>query len=406
MHTVVMVMRTTRHALGLLGLVALVAGSVGLSAQGRQQGRYGPAPIPMSGTYELETTRGGNAQRAADQATRNLAQPQRDRAYQSLLRRLQPPTTLAIDRNGRTFTISSTSGPRASFDADGQMRNEPGPGGRMTITRAEFIGNRLSVSTSGNRSTDFLVTFEPLNNGNGLLVTRRMDSDDLRQPVTIQSYYRRVANEPRWDLYAPESTYAREPAYPAQPAYAPPPPPRPEPRAFVVPEGLRIVAVLDTSLSTRTSRSGERFSMTVRRPAEYEGSHIDGIVARVTAYGPGRNADMRVDFDAIRLPNGQRAEFDAVLNTVRTPGGQTLRVDASGGVPDRDVTVRSGAIGAALGAVIGAIAGGGKGAAIGAVAGGAGGVILAQDRDQFLDLPPGTQVTIIVTPWRNRDRMP
>jgi hypothetical protein len=400
MHTVVMVMRTTRHALGLLGLVALVAGSVGLSAQAGQQRRYGPAPISMSGTYELETTRGDNAQRAAGQATRNLPQPQRDRTYNSLLRRLQPPTTLAIDRNGRTVTVSSSSGPRATFDADGQTRNEPGPGGRMVITRAEFIGNRLSVSTSGNRATDFLVTFEPLNNGNGLLVTRRMDSDDLRQPVTIQSYYRRVANEPRWDLYAPESTFAPEPAY------APPPEPRREPRAFIVPEGLRIVAVLDTSMSTRTSRSGERFSMTVRSPAEYQGSQIDGVIARVTPYGPGRNADMRVDFDAIRLPNGQRAEFDAVLNTVRTPGGVTLRVDASGGMPDRDATVRSGAIGAALGAVIGAIAGGGKGAAIGAVAGGAGGVILAQDRDEYLDLPPGTQVTIIVTPFRNRGRRP
>jgi uncharacterized protein YcfJ len=114
---------------------------------------------------------------------------------------------------------------------------------------------------------------------------------------------------------------------------------------------------------------------------------------------------MRVDFDTIRLRNGQTAQFDAVLNTVRTPGGVTFRVDASGGAPNQnrnDSTVQQGAIGAALGAIIGAIAGGGKGAAIGAVVGGAGGAILAQDRDQYLDLPPGTQVTIIVTPPRYR----
>ena len=42
------------------------------------------------------------------------------------------------------------------------------------------------------------------------------------------------------------------------------------------------------------------------------------------------------------------------------------------------------------------------GAAIGAVAGGTGGVILAQNRDQHLDLPPGTQVTLIVTSSRYR----
>jgi hypothetical protein len=349
----------------------------------------------MSGTYELETTRGGDAQRAAASATRNLPQPQRDRAYQGLLNRLQPPTTLAIDSNGRTVTISSSSGPRATFDADGRTQNEPGPGGRMTATRAEFIGNRLLVSTSGNRNTDFLVTFEPLNNGDSLLVTRRMDSVDLRQPVTIQSYYRRVASDPRWDLYAPAGGYAPARGYAPQPAARP----------FALAEGTRIAAVLDTALSTRTSRSGERFSMTVESPAEYQGARIEGVIARITPYGQGQNADMRVDFDTIRLRNGQTAQFDAVLNTVRTPGGVTFRVDASGGAPNQnrnDSTVQQGAIGAALGAIIGAIAGGGKGAAIGAVVGGAGGAILAQDRDQYLDLPPGTQVTIIVTPPRYR----
>jgi hypothetical protein len=383
-------MRKTRHTLALLSFVVLMAGSVSLSAQWGQQQRRGPGPIPMSGTYELETTRGDNAQRAADLATRNLPRPQRDRAYESLLSRLQPPTTLAIDRNGPTVTISSSSGPRATFDADGRTRNEPGPGGRMMITRAEFISDRLSVSTSGNRSTDFLVTFEPLDNGNGLLVTRRLDSDDLRQPVTIQSYYRRVTNEPRWDLYAPEQGYAPERGYARRSGLRP----------FTVPDGMRIVAELDTSLSTRTSRSGERFSMTVLSPVEYQGSRIDGVIARVTPYGQGRNADMQVDFDTIQLRDGQTAEFDAVLDTVRTPSGDTFRVSASGGVPDRDrtdATIQQGAVGAALGAIIGAIAGGGKGAAIGAVVGGAGGAILAQDRDQHLDLPPGTRVTLIMT---------
>ncbi|MCX6546146.1 MAG: glycine zipper domain-containing protein [Acidobacteria bacterium] len=382
-------MKMTRYTLGLLGLVVLTAGSMSLSGQVRQRQRNQPTFNAMSGTYELESTRGGNAQRTADMATRNLPQPQRDRAYQSLLNRLQPPTTLAIERNGRTVTISSSSGPRTTFDADGRTQNERWQNGRMTRTRAEFVGNRLSVSTSGNRNTDFLVTFEPLNYGNGLLVTRRLDSDDLRGPVTIQSYYRRVANQPRWDVYAPESGYG----------------PGREPRPFFVPDGMRLGAVLDTSLSTRTSRSGQRFSMTVLSPEEYLYSKVYGVVARVTPYGPGRNADMQVDFDAIESIDGETFDFDAILESVQTRGGVTLRVDASGGVPDRnrtDATIQQGAVGAALGAIIGAIAGGGKGAAIGAVVGGASGVILAQDRDQYLDLPPGTRVTIIVTPSRYR----
>jgi hypothetical protein len=372
----------TRRTIGFLTLAALAAVSVNTSAQRGQQRRESAA-IRMSGTYELETTRGDDAQRAADQATRYLPPSQRDRAYQSLLGRLQPPVRVAIDAVGRTVTISSSDGPRATFDADGRSRDELGPGGRRIVVRAEFIGNRLSVSTSGNRSTDFLVTFEPLDNGNALLVTRRLDSDDLRNPVSIQSYYRRVSNDPRWDLYAPDRDYG------------PPPPPR----AFMVPEGTRIMAVLDTELDTRRLRGGERFSMTVRNPMEFEGARIEGVIARITPYDRGHNADMRLDFDMMRLRNGQSAEFAGILDTVRTPGGVTLRVDASGATPDpkgTGDTVQQGAVGAALGAIIGAIAGGGKGAAIGAVVGGASGAILAQDRETFLDLPPGTQVSIIV----------
>jgi hypothetical protein len=376
-------MRSTRHTLGLLVLVVLTAGGVVLSAQRGPQRRNERSSASMSGTYELEATRGDDARRVADRATRDLRGPQRERAYQSLLWRLTPPRTLAIDRdrNGRTFTVCSSSGPRASFDVDGRSWNEAGPRGQVTVTHVEFVNDRLSVWTSGNRDTDFLVTFQSVDRGGGLFVTRRFDSDDLRQPVTIQSYYRRVADEAQWDLYERDRDR------------------RPEPEPFAVSGGTRIVAVLDTSLSTRTSRNGERFSMTVQGPGEYQGARIDGVVARVTPYARGRNADMRIDFDTIHLRNGRTADFDARLDTVRTPGGVTYRVDASGGVPDPDQTkdtIQKGAIGAALGAVIGAIAGGGKGAAIGAVVGGAGGVILAQDRDEYLDLPPGTQVTLVV----------
>ncbi len=384
-------MSTGRYTLGLLGLVLLTAGSQALTAQWGppQRGRSGM--VSMAGTYELESTRGDNAQRAADQATRNLPPQQRDRVYQSLLSRLQSPATLAIQRNGRTVTISSSNGPRATFDADGRTLSEPGPGGRTTLTRAMFTGNRLSISTSGNRNTDYLVTFEPLNNGTGLLVTRRLDSDDLRQPVTIQSYYRRVADEPRWNVSEPEPGYGGGREAPS----------------FFMPDGTRIVAVMNTSLGTRSSRTGQRFSMTVLRPVEFRDAQIYGVVARVNPYGQGRRADMRVEFDAIESIDGDTFDFNAVLESVRTRGGMDLRIDTSEDMPDRnrtDTTVKSGAIGAALGAIIGGITGGGKGAALGAAIGGAGGVILAQDNEQSFDLPPGSQVTLRVVSSRYRDR--
>ena len=143
--------------------------------------------------------------------------------------------------------------------------------------------------------------------------------------------------------------------------------------------------------------------MTVQSPADYRDATINGVIGRIVPYGGGHNAELRVYFDSIRM-RGQSADFEGVLSAVRMPGGVSLRVDAA---RDDDVdlnekTLGSGAIGAALGAIIGAIAGGGKGAAVGAVVGGVGGVIWAQDREAYLDLPPGTEVTIIATSGRIR----
>jgi len=310
---------TNTRSFGLLSLVVLTTGSLSLAAQGPQRNRPQPtAYLRMSGTYELDPTRSDNPQRAVDAATRSLPPERRDRVYQNLINRLEPPATIAIDRNGATVTISSSRGPRATFDADGRTRDEVGPNGRAISTRAEFIGDRLSVSTSGNRGSDFQVTFEPLNNGNGLRVTRSLDSEELGQPVTVQSYYRRIANEPRWDLYAGDSRpdsaygagYGAGSGYPPAPAYAPPA------GDFVVPDGTRLIATLDTPLSTRTSRSGERFTMTVRGPAQFEGARIDGVVrVGMRAEIPVRAAQ-RAEAQAIRPAerDDRRGQLDGLAN--------------------------------------------------------------------------------------------
>jgi hypothetical protein len=360
-------MEATRYLAAIVSFGMLTAG---LPAQGGQQSNHAQVSVQMVGTFDLETTRGDDAQRMADEATRELPPGQRDRVHQSLLSRLQAPTKLAIERIGPTITIASSNAPRITFEADGRTRNEQGPDGRMMATHAEFQGDKLAVSSKGNRNTDFLVTFEPINNGDGLLVTRQMDSDDLPRSVTTRSYYRRVAAAPKWDLYAPESGYT--PSAPQAPG------------AFVLPAGTHLTAVLTTLLSTRTSHSGDAFSMTVHGPAEYRDARIDGVVDSVTPYGDGRSAEIRVSFRTIRLRNGQVAECDAVLSSVRTPTGVDFRVTADAPAP---------AVGAAVGAIIGA-----AGTAVSAK----GGAILAHDREQFLDLPPNTEVAIIVTSGRIR----
>ena len=160
-----------------------------------------------------------------------------------------------------------------------------------------------------------------------------------------------------------------------------------------------MVAVLNNSLTTRDTKQGDRFTMTVREPGQYQGAVIEGTVSSVDEGGrlTGRSA-MSLNFDTIRLRNGQIYRFAGLLGTVRKLNGETVEIDNEGsaqGDNQTTQTIQRAGIGTAIGAIIGAIAGGGKGAAIGAVVGAAGGAgsIYIQGKDN-LELPTGTEVTI------------
>ena len=78
----------------------------------------------LGGTYQLDTSRGDDPRRAADQATRTLPAEQRSRAYQRLMNRLEAPDVIAIDRQGNRVSMATSRGPRVTFDADNRVRTE------------------------------------------------------------------------------------------------------------------------------------------------------------------------------------------------------------------------------------------------------------------------------------------
>jgi hypothetical protein len=340
----------------------------------------------LTGTFRLNTSRGDDVRRAVDDATRNLSLAERQRVYDSLLRRLDPPQMLAIDRRGRSVTISSTRAPQINFVADGREQVETTPRGRSVRVRADLSGDTLTITRTGERENDFTVTFDPTSDGRELLVTRTLYSDRLTQPVTVKTYYDRTSDVAELNIY---DTNREGGTVTGDVATG----------TFVVPNGTQLVGVLNNDLSTQSVREGERFTMTVRSPGQYDGATIEGSVLSVSRGGriSGRS-EMTLDFDTIRLRDGRSYRFAGILEAVRTPNGDVVRVDNEGAVRDSDQTkqtVTRTAIGTAVGAIIGAIAGGGKGAAIGAVVGaGAGaGSVYIQGRND-LDLGAGTEVTV------------
>ena len=289
--------------------------------------------------------------------------------------------------------MASSRGRRVTFEADGKVRTEERSGGRTVNTRATLSGDQLVVTTTGSGGNDFAVTFEPIDNGRNLRMTRRIHDDNLRRPVTVQSFYRKSSDEAQWDIYSTNQ------GAPSQTDSA---------GDVGVPQGTRLVATLDNALSTRNAHAEDRFTITTRSPSRYEGAVIEGTVASVNASGrlSGR-ADMALNFESIRMRNGRKYPFAGVIESIRTANGETIRVDSEGTVEENsqtEKTVQRGALGAALGAIIGAITGGAKGAAIGAAigAGGGAGTVIVEGRDQ-LDLPRGTELTIASSvPTRER----
>jgi hypothetical protein len=132
-----------------------------------------------------------------------------------------------------------------------------------------------------------------------------------------------------------------------------------EPKPLVIPADTVIAVVLDQTISSKTNKSGDRFTATVESPVEVDGkvaipkgARAEGVVSEAKAAG--------------RFKGG--AMLSLTLTSV-TVHGKDHEIQTSGatmsskGKGKRTAAMVGG--GAAGGAAIGAVAGGGKGAAIG-----------------------------------------
>ncbi|HKR11998.1 MAG TPA: hypothetical protein VJT15_08080 [Pyrinomonadaceae bacterium] len=162
--------------------------------------------------------------------------------------------------------------------------------------------------------------------------------------------------------------------------------------AFPIPRNTILALELLNPLSTDVSQRGDRFQARVVEPAQYAGFIVDGRVSQIKRPGKVKGvAELQLSFDQIRSTDHRTAALQAELLEITPMGDNMPDVDSEGGVKGRDSTKDDAAkVGAAsgIGAIIGAIAGGGKGAAIGAIIGGGAGtagVMTQRGKDIRLD---------------------
>ena len=144
-----------------------------------------------------------------------------------------------------------------------------------------------------------------------------------------------------------------------------------------IPRNTILALELLTPLSTDATQRGDRLQARVFEPSQYAGYIVEGRVVQVKRPGKVKGvAELQLAFDQIRSNDNRTATLHAELIEISPTGNEDQQIDTEGGVKGQDSRKDDAAkVGAAsgIGAIIGAIAGGGKGAAIGAIIGGGAG---------------------------------
>lgn len=337
----------------------------------------------LTGTYRLNRAQSDDVKSTVENAIRhaNYSSTEHERLHRNLERRLESPETLMFEKRGDQVTMAAANAQSVVLTANGTRQTETSANGRPVTTSVMSNNSELTINYEGDRINDYYVSFMPLTNGQ-LRVTRRVYLENQNSTVTVMSVYDKTSQTARFDNY-PANTRGTVL------------------NGFIIPNNTSIVATLDSNLSTKTAKDGDRFSMTVNSPSQYNGAVIEGrVIGEQSGVVSGR-ANMSLSFDSIRLRDGRIYNFAGIVDQVRDTDGDIIKVNNEGTIRDNsqtNKTITRAGIGAVLGAIIGAVAGGGSGAAIGAgVGAGAGaGTVILQGRDN-LELASGSQFMITAT---------
>ncbi|MGH9835682.1 MAG: hypothetical protein ACREBD_26115 [Blastocatellia bacterium] len=314
----------------------------------------------LTGTYRLDPSRSDKANVALTSYTAGPC------GCQQQVSHLDTPEMLAIDQNGQCVTIASSTGRQVATVADGQLVPDATRGVSTQTTLQE--GDALFIRTYSERDSarNYTATFTPTDDG--VLVTRYVNTGDPTKPSVIKSYYTRTSDVAQLNLYDGATSPQRQVVYSGN---------------FVVPNGANLVATLNEGLDASQAREGDRFTMNVSSPSEYDGAVIEGFISDVG--GAGRAA---FNFERIRLSDGRVFDFAAEIVSASTTDGAGVKVSSGAWINEQERQAQQNLVrtsqSAAIGSVVGTIPVSGSGTGVNSIYTPAGGDLKLGSGTEFV----------------------
>jgi hypothetical protein len=176
---------------------------------------------------------------------------------------------------------------------------------------------------------------------------------------------------------------------------------KPVAKLYTVPSGKRIRVRMNETISSKTARVGDRFTVTVTEPVYSTngvvviptGSELVGRVDSVKASRKGGNVgEIDASFIQVVLPNGAKRAINGSLTELTSNDAKSDAEGTASGDRTSHRKVKFIGGGAGGGALLGAAVGGGKGALIGGILGGVGGLIAErQTKGEEAEVKAGTE---------------
>jgi hypothetical protein len=195
---------------------------------------------------------------------------------------LRPPSILAIELSGTSITMTSSLFPKFSFVADGREHEVQTSQGETVKVVAEVKENELTIraKTAANAMLEAIFSLQP----DGKLKVSQSLSETGLPTIFKEASYLRLSDMALLDIFSTESPGRTTPS-----------------EGVLLRKGERILAEVDSDISSILAKEGDEFSLTVKEPARFRGAKVKGHLSNINRTSDGD--ELHLNFDVILLNN-------------------------------------------------------------------------------------------------------